>query len=115
MVRYSQQVELRIEQDDHGHEVKVGLATLKIFKEADSAVEWACDELLRSKHQFNMMLPDPKTGKFTAKIIFRNILTYIKLGFGALVAGEEFDSATFRKCVPMYMHTLRVAITAPCL
>eukprot|EP01043_Picozoa_sp_COSAG02_P026060 COSAG02_NODE_1490_length_12364_cov_67.758418_4_plen_904_part_00 len=83
----------------HGHEAASGIETLKIFDQADAAVEWACDELLRNKHQFNMMLPDPKTGKFTAKIIFRNILTYIKLGFGALVHGEEFDSATFRECV----------------
>ena len=82
----------------HGHEARSGIGTLRIFKQADAAVEWACDELLRNKHQFNMMLPDPKTGKFTAKIIFRNVLNYIKLGFGALVEGEEFDSASFREC-----------------
>ena len=83
----------------HGHEVQTGVKTLKIFEQSDAAVEWACDQLLHTKKQFNMMLPDPKTGKFTCEIIFRNVLTYIKLGFGALVAGEEFDSATFRECV----------------
>lgn len=100
--------ELRVEADPHGHgghghghghEVESGVESLKIFDDADAAVEWACDQLLHTKKQFNMMLPDPNTGKFTAKIIFRNVLNYIKLGFAALVQGEEFDSATFRECV----------------
>merc|ERR1719326_2847836 len=71
----------------HGHETTIGVRTLRLFDEADDAVEWASDQLLKRSSKMNFLHIDPVKGRHTLKTIARSILTNIKFGFGPMVKG----------------------------
>jgi hypothetical protein len=47
----------------HGHPSSVGFARLRIFDEADEAIEWTTDKLLERTKQMNFLIKDPALGR----------------------------------------------------
>ena len=43
------------------------------------------------------MKPDPALGRFTVKSIFLGVFKYFRIGLGAMVQGQLFDSQSFRE------------------
>ena len=68
---------------------------LRYFEDSDDAVEWSSDQLLqgvKTARRLNFMKPDPVLGRFTVKSCFVGVLKYFRLGLGAMVQGQLFDS-----------------------
>eukprot|EP01051_Picozoa_sp_SAG22_P006810 SAG22_NODE_459_length_10228_cov_9.593642_7_plen_976_part_00 len=100
----------------HDEVTEEQFSNLRIMGDVDLGVEWASDQIIADPvrkfdfikrwsgqmAQWNGVGPKRKmtlqtvTDRFTMLGVSRGILTYMRVGFGKFVQGENFDSTTFR-------------------
>ena len=70
---------------------------LRFFNDSEDGVEWACREVLKQNGRMNFLKPDPIQGRHTLVSVARCLIKYQKMGLGAMVSGQLFDSPTFHE------------------
>ena len=84
--------------DDHGHDPHVHeRCTCFIFQDYALAVEHCAQYLLANRKPFHFVRRNAE-GKHTFKRLIQGIIMYLRLGFKDYVAGEDFDTPSFRAC-----------------